>query len=191
MRKPAVVVTLFLALILSITLARRLAQPAIADERQTVSSAESSKVFAVAEATVVPAVALAMPVRPSASAVSVGEDSSATPQNDGRARKSRASNASSRAQRGILSSSKPSPDSPSIPSYQAMLGSPVAAFRAVKDHGAHGIGTPQWIDSLSGAKGRVPVRDFDEEASHTGQSFAEPLAVSVDSGDDLGVDSAH
>jgi hypothetical protein len=68
-----------------------------------------------------------------------------------------------------------------------MLGSPDAAFRTVKDHGTHGIGTPQWIDSLSGAKGRVPVRDFASDDAQKGQSFSDPLTVTVDSE----VDSAH
>ena len=72
-----------------------------------------------------------------------------------------------------------------------MLGSPDAAFRAVKDHGTHGIGTPQWIDSLSGAKGRVPVRDFAGEDTEKGQTFSEPLTVTVDSLGDSEVDSAH
>jgi hypothetical protein len=173
MRKPVVVVTLILALTLSITLARRLAQPAITNERPT----ESPNVIAVAEANVVPAVALAMPVRPTSalavSGITGREDSSASgPQNDVRARHIRAATPSSRA---------------SVPSYNAMLGSPDAAFRSVKDHGRRGIGTPQWIDSLSGAKGRVPVRDFAAEAAPKGQSFSDPLTVSVDSE----VDSAH
>lgn len=199
MRKPAVVVTLILALTLSITLARHLAQPAITNERPT----ESPKVLAVAEATVVPAAALAMPVRPTialaVSGIAGREDSSASgPQNDARARhsrasttSSRASTTSSRAKRGILSSSKASSETPSTPSYNAMLGSPDAAFRAVKDHGTHGIGTPQWIDSLSGAKGRVPVRDFAGEDTQKGQTFSEPLTVTVDSLGDSEVDSAH
>ncbi len=188
MRKPVVVVTLILALTISITLARRLAQPAIANELPT----ESPKVVTVAEATVVPAVALAMPVRPTSvlavSGIAGREDSSASgPQNDVRARHSRASAPSSRAKRGILSSPKASSETPSAPSYNAMLGSPDAAFRTVKDHGTRGIGTPQWIDSLSGAKGRVPVRDFAAEDTPKGQSFSDPLAVTVDSE----VDSAH
>ena len=202
MRKPAVVVTLILALILSITLARHLAQPAITNKRPT----ESPKVVAVAEATVVPAAALAMPVRPTSalavSGIAGRQDSSAAgPQNDVSARhsrastpssrasapSSRASTASSRAKRGILSSGNASSETPSTPSYNAMLGRPDAAFRTVKDHGTHGIGTPQWIDSLSGAKGRVPVRDFAAEDAQKGQSFSDPLAVSVDSE----VDSAH
>lgn len=173
MRKPVVVVTLILALTISITLARRLAQPAIANELPT----ESPKVVTVAEATVVPAVALAMPVRPTSvlavSGIAGREDSSASgPQNDVRVRHIRAATPSSRA---------------SAPSYNAMLGSPDAAFRTVKDHGTRGIGTPQWIDSLSGAKGRVPVRDFAAEDTPKGQSFSDPLAVTVDSE----VDSAH
>ena len=176
MRKPAVVVTLILALTLSITLARHLAQPAITNERPT----ESPKVLAVAEATVVPAAALAMPVRPTIARHSRASTTS-----------SRASTTSSRAKRGILSSSKASSETPSTPSYNAMLGSPDAAFRAVKDHGTHGIGTPQWIDSLSGAKGRVPVRDFAGEDTEKGQTFSEPLTVTVDSLGDSEVDSAH
>jgi hypothetical protein len=176
MRKPAVVVTLILALTLSITLARHLAQPAITNERPT----ESPKVLAVAEATVVPAAALAMPVRPTIARHSRASTTS-----------SRASTTSSRAKRGILSSSKASSETPSTPSYNAMLGSPDAAFRAVKDHGTHGIGTPQWIDSLSGAKGRVPVRDFAGEDTQKGQTFSEPLTVTVDSLGDSEVDSAH
>lgn len=202
MRKPVVVVTLILALTLSITLARRLAQPAITNERPT----ESPNVIAVAEANVVPAVALAMPVRPTSalavSGITGREDSSASgPQNDVRARHSRAAvtpsraaatssrvaATSSRAKRGILSSPKASSEALSTASYNAMLGSPDAAFRSVKDHGRRGIGTPQWIDSLSGAKGRVPVRDFAAEAAPKGQSFSDPLTVSVDSE----VDSAH
>ena len=171
MRKPAVVVTLILALTLSITLARRLAQPAITDERP----AESHQVVAVAEATVVPAVALAMPVRPT----TVRHSRTAATSSQARA-------TSSRAKRGILSSPA-SVETPSTPSYNAMLGSPDADFRSVKDHGRHGIGTPQWIDSLSGAKGRVPVRDFAAEDAPKGQSFSDPLAVTVDSE----VDSAH
>ncbi len=176
MRKPAVVVTLIMALTLSITLARHLAQPAITNERPT----ESPKVVAVAEATVVPAAALAMPVRPTIARHSRASTTS-----------SRASTTSSRAKRGILSSSKASSETPSTPSYNAMLGSPDAAFRAVKDHGTHGIGTPQWIDSLSGAKGRVPVRDFAGEDTEKGQTFSEPLTVTVDSLGDSEVDSAH
>jgi hypothetical protein len=188
MRKPVVVVTLILALTLSITLARRLAQPAITNERPT----ESPNVIAVAEANVVPAVTLAMPVRPTSalavSGITGREDSSASgPQNDVRARHSRASATTSRAKRGILSSPKASSEALSTASYNAMLGSPDAAFRSVKDHGRRGIGTPQWIDSLSGAKGRVPVRDFAAEAAPKGQSFSDPLTVSVDSE----VDSAH
>ena len=195
MRKPVVVVTLILALTLSITLARRLAQPAITNERPT----ESQNVIAVAEANVFPAVALAMPVRPTSalgvSGIAGREDSSASgPQNDVRARQSRAAATSSRAaatssraKRGILSSPKASSEALSTASYNAMLGSPDAAFRSVKDHGRRGIGTPQWIDSLSGAKGRVPVRDFAAEAAPKGQSFSDPLTVSVDSE----VDSAH
>ena len=180
MRKPVVVVTLILALTLSITLARRLAQPAITNERPT----ESQNVIAVAEANVFPAVALAMPVRPTSalgvSGIAGREDSSASgPQNDVRVRHIRAATPSSRA-------SAPSSRA-SAPSYNAMLGSPDAAFRTVKDHGTRGIGTPQWIDSLSGAKGRVPVRDFAAEAAPKGQSFSDPLTVSVDSE----VDSAH
>jgi|GEM_PF-1979701 len=195
MRKPVVVVTLILALTLSITLARRLAQPAITNERPT----ESPNVIAVAEANVVPAVSLAMPVRPTSalavSGITGREDSSASgPQNDVRARHSRAAvtpsraaATSSRAKRGILSTPKASSEALSTASYNAMLGSPDAAFRSVKDHGRRGIGTPQWIDSLSGAKGRVPVRDFAAEAAPKGQSFSDPLTVSVDSE----VDSAH
>jgi len=66
-----------------------------------------------------------------------------------------------------------------------MLASPDQVYSRARDYGAHGIGTPKWIESLSGAKARVPVRDFSGEAARNGQSHIEPLAVSIDSRVDL------
>ena len=187
MRKPAVVVALILALTLCLTLARRLAQPAITDQPVAVAGAVETSGGATASPAEAPRIAPA-PIRPSiqpsiAQAVPV-----AATKISSRAQQasSRAQYASSRAKRGILS-----PPAPTLVAqrqdtrYEAMLASPDQVYSRARDYGAHGIGTPKWIESLSGAKARVPVRDFSGEAARNGQSHIEPLAVSIDSRVDL------
>ncbi len=188
MRKPVVVAAVILILTLSITLARRLAQPAIADS----TTAEVAEVAAVQTSIQAPVV-LADPIRPRFSQAS-------SPVQVAETRPAKA------VLRFVKPSVRPLKTSSTQPvmeqkrvadhgPYNAMLGTPGAAFRGVKDHGSHGMGTPQWIESLSGPKARIPVRDFAEEASNKADNLSEPLSVSVDSQGgahgDSRVDSAH
>jgi hypothetical protein len=162
MRKPAVV-AIILALSLFITLARRLAQPAIADHE-----------VAAAEPVSAPA-----PMRPTVSHVPPEVPKSELSVSSRLMRP-----ASSRTKRGAVSSSaitQVDAAKHENTRYEALLASPDHAFARVRDYGAHGIGTPKWIESLSGAKARVPVRDFAAEEGRKNPSNIEPLAVPVNS----------
>ena len=181
MRKPAVVVALILALTFSITLARRLAQPAITGQQEATSGAGEASVAEIPSQAESPRVA-PTPIRPSLAQVApiaAKEPSSRAKEPSSRAKEpsSRAKEPSSRAKRGILSSPAQHQDT----RYEAMLASPERVYSRVKDYGAHGIGSPKWIESLSGAKARVPVRDFSGETARNDGSHIEPLAVPVDS----------
>ena len=188
MRKPVVVVTLILALILSITLASHLAQPAIANE----GSGKAIKVVAVTEVPVDQAIVKALPIRPSGlglAEVKAEADVKTEVVKTG-SRAVKATHRGGRAARSFVKS--PQNDANNVndvseplitptPSYRALLGKPGAAFKTAKDHGSHDLGTPQWIESLSGAKGRVPVRDFAEESAKKVQASGEPFIMTVDS----------
>ena len=182
MRKP-VVVAIILALSLFITLARRLAQPAIADHEVAAAepvAAPCCDVAAQAASQVaVTPVSAPAPIRPTVSHVPLE-----LPKSDLSVSSRSMRPASSRTKRGAVSSSATTQvDAAKHENtrYEALLASPDRAFARVRDYGAHGIGTPKWIESLSGAKARVPVRDFAAEEGRKNPSNIEPLAVPVNS----------
>jgi hypothetical protein len=197
MRKPAVVAIVVLLFLL--TLARKLAQPAIADEAPERESgsvvASHGESAASANQTSVP---LPAPIRPSIGVVN-SENSSAPATQSVEPLKSpgsrkRALRASSRSTAAAPASAEEPVQavSPARPSgYRALLGEPSPRIRRVMDHGAHGIGTPQWIESLSGPKTRVPVRDFSEDRALNKEPEVAPLAVPVHSNPRSAAESAH
>lgn len=195
MRKPAVVVIIVLTLLLLLTLARRLAQPAIASD----ISEPGTQSSIVKAAPVHPLPALPAPIRPTVGAAVTNESSGLSQPEQSmksvtaRKQLSRVKSAKVKTE---VASSRPAETAEAAPAarpsgYRALLGEPSSRIRRVVDHGAHGIGTPQWIEPLSGPKTRVPVRDFSSDRALTRDPEVAPLAVPVDSNPRAAAESAH
>lgn len=184
MRKPVVAVSIVTVLIVFLSLAQRLAQPAITGTGSLSAAQPETGALPGEHAAESPATAVRpsspAPVPPSNHAV-VLNDRAASPVHlqvrNRELRKSRkmltvqnrlAASASSHAEttakkklakgadRGQADAGKP---------YAALIGDIQKGLRHVRDYGKRGIGTPQWIESLSGPKALVPVRDFSDDKS--------------------------
>jgi hypothetical protein len=202
MRKPVVVAIVVLILLLLLTLARRLAQPAIADEmpeRETPASLASRTEHAGDKLVHGPE-SFPPPVRPSAFNPGLGDKvtrsefshrSSEAKQVRQRSTAVKSKRASTDAVDAGSDGIVETPRQAMPDSYRALLGAPSPRIRRVMDHGAHGIGTPQWIEPLSGPKTRVPVRDFSKDEALNKLPDVAPLSLPVNSNTRSAADSAH
>lgn len=160
MRKPVAVVVVALVFILFVSLARQLAEPAI-------SGSGAQSISSVPELQSAPPA----PVFPAANHVVKTSDHSAiadvTSKNK-QIRKSRkiieVRNRAAASRMSGRNVERAEPESADLGVYSALLGEVEHSVRRVRDYGARGIGTPQWIESLSGRKTLVPVRDFSGSA---------------------------
>jgi hypothetical protein len=199
MRKPVAVVGIIMTLLLLLTLARRLAQPAIGED-PAISQEHPAIAVDTPEPSSQPASSLPPPPSRPVLAVTTPAVSAdvkrevAAQKSTVRTRSSRKSSAvktRADAQQQLNASEPVDHATTSASPFRALLGQPSSRVRRVVDHGVHGIGTPQWIEPLSGPKTRVPVRDFAAEKSLKPASPIAPIAVPVNSAPRSEANSAH